>query len=125
MIHTSRYSFKGRSRLARDCGVSKSAISRLLNGHSRPTYYLISRVTDALEREFGRKFGIRDLFSRNGEYPTTFVCDLVGCSGCLPAKSLNDEGQTNPAYKNFKKGFWSGDIYELKNPLWQPIEEVA
>lgn len=125
MIHTSRYAFKGRSRLARDCGVSKSAISRLTNGHSVPSFRIALRVADALGRDLNREFDIRELFSEDGNYPTTFVCDLVGCKGCLPTDALDDQGQVNPIYEGMKKGFWSGDIFEIEGPLWQPIEELS
>jgi transcriptional regulator with XRE-family HTH domain len=98
MAHTKRYSFKGRSRLARDCGVSKSAISRLMNGHSVPSFPVAMRVADALGRELGMEINIRQLFSEDGLYPTAFICAWLNCRGCLPAQAIDDEGQTNPMY---------------------------
>jgi transcriptional regulator with XRE-family HTH domain len=125
MAHTTRYAFKGRSRLARDCGVSKSAISRLLNGHTNPSFPIALRVADALSRELDRKLDIRELFSEDGGYGRTFICDLVGCPGCLPAEAINDDGHTDPRYKGLRKGFWTGDVYEMEGPVWQPIEEMG
>jgi len=124
MAHTLRYAFKGRSRLAVDCGISKSAISRLLNGRSKPTLHVVLRVTDALERELGRSLNVREIFSETGNYPTTFVCSLVGCPGCLPAQAVTEDGPT-PRYRGMEPGFWTGDVYELNGPLWHSIEEVS
>lgn len=124
MLHSKRYSSKGRSRLAADCGISKSAITRLLSGRSKPTFRIMWRIADALERDLGRKLDMRDLFSETGEYPCTFVCQLLGCSGCLPARATQDDGRRNPKYHGLKRGFWTGDVHETDGPFWQPIKEV-
>jgi hypothetical protein len=47
--HIPRYSFQGAARLAADAGVSHSAISRLINGKSSPSFWLASALAAALE----------------------------------------------------------------------------
>lgn len=116
MIHTDRYSFKGRSRLARDAGVSKSAISRLLNGTTRPTYRVVDRVIRALEREMGRSLDFREVISQDGNYATAWVCRLMGCAGCLPEHAKQDS--------RIEPGMWSGDNQEGEGEPWLPIEEI-
>ena len=123
MAHTLRYAFKGRSRLANDCGVSKSAVSRLLNGHTRPTLAVALRVAEALERELGLSLSVREIFSESGSYPTTFICSLVQCPGCLPSAAVDENG-SNPEYRDMEPGLWSGDIHELDSPLWHSIKEI-
>lgn len=107
MAHTTRYAFKGGSRLAADAGVSKSAVCRLLKGQSSPSYALLSRLVQALERHLGRFLDLRDLISLDGTYPTRSVCQLTGCRGCLPAQAYDDEGNLKPQFKGIKPGQWS------------------
>ena len=96
-----------------------------MNGHSVPTFRVALRVAEALGRELDSQLDIRELFSETGQFPTTFVCDLLKCPGCLPARAVDDEGVTNPMYEGLKKGYWTGDIYELEEPFWQPVEELS
>src|SRR5688572_10342603 len=84
MAHTSRYSFRGTSRLAKDAGVSKSTICQLIHGQSSPLYVTLKRIVSQLEFQIGRRLGTREVVSENGTYPTPFVCKLVGCAGCMP-----------------------------------------
>src|SRR4051812_23859914 len=84
MAHHSRYSFKGVSRLARDAGVSPSSVSRLISGKMNPSFLMVARLAKAIEKHTGVRIDPRDLLSENGDFPTPFVCDLVGCKGCLP-----------------------------------------
>jgi transcriptional regulator with XRE-family HTH domain len=123
MLHATRYAFRSRSRLARDCGLSKSAVSRLLRGDSSPSYVVVARVADALERALGVPIDPRELVSETGEYPTTFVCSLVGCRGCLPDQVFHPEGEKRKEFQMVQAGFWTGDIAEAAGELWQPIEE--
>ena len=88
MAHTSRYAFQGETRLAHDAGVSKSAVSRLLRGHSNPSFALVVALTRALEKRVGRPLDPRDLISLDGHYPTATACELAGCKGCLPPKPM-------------------------------------
>jgi len=52
MAHTTRYAFKGESRLASDAGVSKSAVCRLLSGKSSPSFVLVALLAQALQQQF-------------------------------------------------------------------------
>lgn len=106
MAHTTRYAFKGETRLAQDAGVSKSAICRLLNGHSSPSFALVAAVTRALEARLGRPLDPRDLISLDGAYPTASACELAGCNGCLPPEAYDEHNRLRPEYKNVKPGQW-------------------
>lgn len=85
MAHTTRYAFGGESRLARDAGVSKSALSRLVNGLSHPSFNIVCALTAALEKQLGRPVDPREILSLHGHYPTASVCELCGCKGCFYA----------------------------------------
>jgi transcriptional regulator with XRE-family HTH domain len=86
MAHTTRYAFKGEARLAVDAGVSKSAVSRLVNGLSSPSFAVMSAIAGALEKHLGRVLDPRELVSFHGRYPTPSACDLCGCRGCSLSK---------------------------------------
>ncbi len=107
MAHTTRYAFKGQSRLATDAGVSKSAISRLINGQSEPSYFLVNAITRALEQHLGRRLDPRELISFDGTYPTPSVCQLVGCANCLPNEAYDEHNRLKPDYRDVKPGQWS------------------
>lgn len=99
MAHTTRYAFKGTSRLASDAGVSKSAVCRLLNRNSSPSYALVVAITHALEKQVKCPLDPRDLVSLGSSYLTRSTCELVGCRGCAlslkatpdPSHSFADE----------------------------------
>lgn len=87
MVHVNWYLFSPQARLARDAGVSRSAVSRLLAGRAAPTFILAWKVSKALERRLGGRLRSghldpSELFSLDGTYPTPDVCALVGCPGC-------------------------------------------
>ncbi len=82
MAHTTRYAFKSETRLAHDAGVSKSAVSRLVQGHTSPSFALVTALTRALEKALGVPLDPREVVSTDGTYPTSSVCDLVGCRRC-------------------------------------------
>ena len=107
MAHTTRYAFKGESRLAADAGVSKSAVSRLINGQSSPSFALVCGLTRALEKQLGKHLDPRELLSFDGTYPTPSVCQLAGCKGCLPSAAYDEEGRLRPQFKDVKPGEWS------------------
>lgn len=107
MAHTSRYAFQGETRLAKDAGVSKSAISRLLRGHSSPSFALVVVLTKALEKRLGRPLDPRDLISLDGNYPTATACELAGCKGCWPAEAYDEHNRLKPEFKNVKPGQWA------------------
>jgi DNA-binding XRE family transcriptional regulator len=107
MTHTSRYSTEGQARLAANIGVSRSTISRLLRGKTRPSYRLVQAVTTALETALKRPLDPRELFSPDGSYPTPSGCALCGCKGCTPAEAYDRRGNLKPAFRNMKPGDWS------------------
>lgn len=83
MAHTTRYAFKSEARLAHDAGVSKSALNRLVNGLTTPSYRVVCALTQALEQKLGRRIDPRDLVAVGGRYPTAFVSEICGCRGCV------------------------------------------
>ena len=107
MIHTSRYAFKGKARLAADCGVAPSTICRFLLGQCSPSFSLVSAVTAALEKQLGVTIDPRELVSRDGAYPTPSICALCGCKGCLPDEAYDDEERIKPEYRHLKSGQWT------------------
>ncbi|MCW3053462.1 MAG: hypothetical protein JWN14_2632 [Chthonomonadales bacterium] len=117
MAHTSRYAFKGQARLARDIGVSRSTISRLIAGETRPSLALALKITDRLEQELGQHIDPRDLLSLTGSYPTPSVCDLCGCRGCLPDAAYDADDRRRPLYRTLQPGQWcslqGGQIHGL------------
>ena len=110
MIHTSRYSIAGKARLAQDCGLSKMSVIRLLAGNHNPSYRVVHRVIAALEKELGRPLDARDLISYTRREWERSICEVCGCSGCLPAGALRDDGTIDPAYQNIPSGTWKSFI---------------
>ena len=106
MAHTRRYAFKSESRLARDAGVSKSAVCRLINGHSSPSYTLVVALTRALEKQLCRVLDPREVVSTDGRYPTASVCALCGCKGCLPDAAYDEDNRLRPEYRHLQPGRW-------------------
>jgi len=107
MAHTTRYAFKGESRLAADAGVSKSAVCRLINGQSSPSFVLVCALTKALEKQLKRALDPRELISCDGTYPTLSVCQLAGCKGCLPQAAYDEHDNLRPEFRGVQPGQWS------------------
>lgn len=107
MIHASRYSFQGRARLAADVGVSRSTISRLINGQTSPSHALVQSITDALSTHVGKPLSPRDLFSPDGRYPERSGCLLSGCRGCFPEAAFDGHGRRRVEWQNARPGEWS------------------
>ena len=107
MAHIPWYSLEGLTRLAQEAGVSKSALSRLLSGQSRPSFALVWKLTKALEKRLGKALDPCELVSLDGTYPTPSVCVLCGCSGCLPEEVYDDQEKLRPEYQHLKPGAWS------------------
>ena len=114
MIHLPRYWSMGASVLARDVGVSKSTISHLLRGKSNPLYSTVSRVVKCLEQEIGNRLDPEEIFSRDGSYPTPYVCELMGCDGCNDDRFFDRDSQLRPGASALKPGRWTGDNFELE-----------
>ncbi len=107
LLHIPRYSFESQARLARDCGVSCSTISRLVRGKTAPSYRLARAVTDALSKGLGVPLDMRDVFTTDGTYPTPCVCDLTtSCTGCFPGEAYDAEGNIRPEYRDLRPGDW-------------------
>ena len=107
LAHTSRYAFEPQARLARDVGVSRSTISRLMSGQTRPSFDLVQRITKALEKALALPLDPRELFAPDGTYPTASGCSLCGCKGCMPEEAYDRWGRIKPAFQNQKPGDWT------------------
>jgi len=107
LSHVPRYAFKGRSRLATDAGVSKSAVTRLLNGQSVPSVIVVFRLAKALERRMSTSLDPREIVSLDGDYPTPSTCKLMGCRGCLPCDAYDEDNNLKPEYTGVRPGQWS------------------
>jgi DNA-binding XRE family transcriptional regulator len=107
MAHTTRYAFEPQARLARDVGVSRSTISRLIAGKRRPSYELAYRVTAALEAALSRPLDLRDVFSRDGRWREPSGCTLCGCAGCMPEAAYDRHGNLKAAFRHMRPGDWS------------------
>lgn len=106
--HTRRYAFRPQSRLAADMGVARSTISRLLRNKVRPGLPLVLAITAALEKDLERRLDPRELVRFDTEpWPTASVCELVGCSGCLPDEAYDAAGRRRPEWKDVPPGHWS------------------
>ena len=107
MVHVSRYSFQGRARLAADAGVSRSTISRMINGQTSPSHALVQAVTEALAVNLRKPLVPRDLFSSDGSYHERSGCRLSGCTGCLPETAFDAHGRRRVEWLNARPGEWS------------------
>lgn len=114
MAHSSRYSFRGTSRLAKDAGVAKSTICQLRHGRSNPFYVTLQRVIGQLEFQLARRLRTREVVSEDGTYPTKFVCKLVGCPGCIPEEAFLPDGTMKNEWKQVLPGQWTGDVAEFE-----------
>lgn len=106
MAHTTRYAFRGESRLADDAGISRSALCRLINGQTSPSFAVVSTITRALSKALGTALNPHDVISMDGTYPTASVCVLAGCRGCLPDEAYDEDDNLKPEYRNVKPGHW-------------------
>jgi len=107
LVHIPKLSIRGQARLAAEVGVSRSTVSRLVNGKINPSYRLARGVTDALERFLGRPLDMRDVFSTDGTYLTASGCALCQCGGCLPEAAWSDDGTLKPEWRDARPGDWS------------------
>lgn len=107
LVHIPKLSIRGQARLAAEVGVSRSTVSRLVNGKINPSYRLARSVTDALERFLGRPLDMRDVFSTDGTYLTPSGCALCRCRGCLPEAAWSEDGTLKPEWKEARPGDWS------------------
>ena len=107
LIHIPWYSIEGQRRLAKDCKVSPSTISRLIRGENAPSYQLAETVTRALEKRLGIPLSMRDVFTVDGTYKVPCVCDLTPqCKGCFPPEAYEEDGSMKYEYKDQRPGDW-------------------
>jgi uncharacterized membrane protein len=45
---------------------------------------------------------------------TASVCELVGCSGCLPEIAFEEDGSRKPEFESVVPGYWTGDVAEFR-----------
>lgn len=107
MDHISYLSFQGTVRLAREAGVSHSAVSRMIHGKTAASFPVIVAITKALEKRLGYHIDPREILTFDGTYPTPSVCKLCGCKRCLPAAFYTKDDELKPEYRNVKSGTWS------------------
>lgn len=107
LAHTRRYAFEGQARLARDAGVSRSTVSRLVSGKTRPQPALVRKVTAAVSAALGRPVPPRELFSPDGTYPTRSGCVLCNCPGCIPEYAFDRQGRRRPEHRLMRPGDWT------------------
>lgn len=107
LAHTSRYAFEGQARLARDVGVSRSTVSRLMRGKTKPNASLVRKVTEALGIVLNGPLSPRDVFSPDGTYPTPSGCELCHCPGCIPEYAFDRFGERRDACLSMQPGDWT------------------
>ena len=107
LVHIPKLSIRGQARLAAEVGVSRSTVSRLVNGRINPSYRLARGVTTVLERLLGYPLDMRDVFSTDGTYLTPSGCVLCRCGGCLPDRAYDLEGNLRPDWRGQRPGDWS------------------
>ena len=107
LVHIPKLSIRGQARLAAEVGVSRSTVSRLVNGRINPSYRLARGVTTVLERLLGYPLDMRDVFSTDGTYLTPSGCVLCRCGGCLPDRAYDLEGNLRPDWREQRPGDWS------------------
>lgn len=113
MLHTDRYSTLGLQRLALDTGLSKSAITKLKSGKTRPLYSTFAVIVKCLEFQLGRRLPMDEVVSSDGTYPTRYICKFVGCPGCTPQIFFAKDRWLPKEYRDFRAGAWTGDCGEF------------
>ena len=107
MAHINYLSFEGQARLAREAGISPSAISRLVRGETNPSFTHVLALLRVFEKHLGKRIDPRDILILDGDYPTPSVCELCDCKGCLPDQFYNSDGTIKEEFKHIKPGEWS------------------
>lgn len=126
LVHIPKLSIRGQARLAAEVGVSRSTISRLVNGHINPSYRLARSVTTVLERLLGYPLDMRDVFSTDGTYLTPSGCALCRCvGGCLPDRAYDPEGNLRSEWQGQRPGDWSLTRPAEASPATGPDTDTA
>ena len=117
--HIPAYYFSPQKGLAKDTGLSRSAVSRILNGETCPLGNAMLSISAALGRRLGKHIDPSELFSLDGTYPTPYICSLVGCPGCLPEGICDPECRVQTEYAHIEPGKWSLPL------VTQPVTEIG
>lgn len=107
MAHTARYAFEPQARLAKDVGVSRSTISRIVAGKSAPSLPLALKITACLEAALHRPVDVRDVFAEGGRYKTRSGCEVAGCKGCMPEAAYDRQGRLRSEFRHMRPGDWT------------------
>ncbi len=121
MLHIPWYTFQGQARIAKDSGVSRSTINRLLSGRSVPSYPMVQKIAAALEKRLDRRIDPRELVSLDGTYPTRSVCQLVGCGGCLPSHAYDSGDNLKEAFYGVRPGDWTYSQAPVEEPAREGV----
>ena len=106
--HIPAFYFQPITKLAREAGVSHSAISRICSGKSGASYPVVCAVTEVLEQRFGKRIDPREIVSFDGTYPTSSVCELCNCKGCTPHAFWDEKiDEVKPQYRAVDTRAWS------------------
>lgn len=125
--HIPWYCVRGMKRLADDCGVCHSTISRLVHGQSQPSVRLAIAIHAAITRRLGVPLDIREIFSPDGRsYPTARVCDLVPtCHGCFPRRAYAEDGSLRDDFAGTNPGDWCTYPPPKRKPRHRPSSQAA
>ncbi len=107
LSHLCAFTFQPQARLAKEVGVSRSTISRLINGKIRPSPTLVKKIQQVLDRKLGRPIPTREWLSPDTTWPTAAVCKVLGCPGCLPEQAYCADGSLKPAFRHIAPGTWT------------------
>lgn len=126
LMHSTYYAFMGQARLAKAVGVSRSTISRLVRGRTRPSLALAQSVADVLSRDLKVPLQPSDLFSEDGCYKEPSGCRLCACSGCFPDEAYDHRNKLRPAFLHMRPGDWSRSPVrsDRNSPALQPGKEA-
>jgi DNA-binding XRE family transcriptional regulator len=116
LFHVPIYSFRGIARLADDCGVARSTMSRTIRGETSPTLTIMQVIVKTLSEKTGRSLDICEIFSTEDDFPTHSICHLMGCNGCIPSFAWNAKNQVKPEWQDVEPGDWSWSTSDWSCP---------
>lgn len=111
MQHIDYFSSRGLSRLAREAGIGKATLSRLLAGLNEPHFSTVASVVTALEARLGRSIDPREVVRNDLDFPRT-PCEICGCRGCLPAEFFTAADELRPEFRDVAPGTWTTAMLE-------------